>query len=109
MQADGQTDEITDPNAPATQVTNDTAGEEETKQPEESKEIIEVEQAVSVEDMDSRVLEAFYRSLIESVRPEDLPMEPADYKKNHFAEYTCDEFQLDLRKSSFKKIGKLLE
>lgn len=29
--------------------------------------------------------------------------------KNHFAEYSCDEFRLDLRKSSFKKIGKLLD
>ena len=39
----------------------------------------------------------------------DLPLEPSDYMKNHFAEYSCDEFRLDLRKSSFKKIGKLLE
>ena len=36
-------------------------------------------------------------------------MEPSDYMKNHFAEYTCDEFRLDLRKSSYKKVGKLLE
>jgi hypothetical protein len=36
-------------------------------------------------------------------------MEPSDYMKNHFAEYSCTEFRLDLRQSSFKKIGKLLE
>ena len=62
-----------------------------------------------VEDMDARILEAFYRSLLESVLDKDLPLEPSDYMKNHFAEYSCDEFRLDLRKSSFKKIGKLLE
>ena len=62
-----------------------------------------------VEDMDARILEAFYRSLLESVTDKDLPIEPSDYIKNHFAEYSCDEFRLDLRKSSFKKIGKLLD
>ena len=69
----------------------------------------EKEEDVPVEDMDVRIVEAFHRSLIESVKDEDLPLEPSDYMKNHFAEYSCDEFKLDLRKSSFKKIGKLLE
>ena len=69
----------------------------------------QVDENVSVEDMDARILEAFYRSLIESVKDEDLPLEPCDYMKNHFAEYSCDEFRLDLRQSSFKKIGKLLD
>ena len=59
--------------------------------------------------MDARILEAFYRSLLESVTDKDLPIEPSDYMKNHFAEYSCDEFRLNLRLSSFKKIGKLLE
>lgn len=59
--------------------------------------------------MDARILEAFYRSLLESVEAKDLPLEPSDYIKNHFAEYSCDEFKLNLRQSSFKKIGKLLE
>ena len=29
--------------------------------------------------------------------------------KNNFAEYSCTEFRLNLRQSSFKKIGKLLD
>ena len=67
------------------------------------------EENIPVADMDARILEAFYRSLLESVQDTDLPLEPSDYMKNHFAEYSCDEFRLDLRKSSFKKIGKLLD
>ena len=64
---------------------------------------------VPVADMDGRVLEAFYRSLLESVKDTDLPLEPSDYLRNYFYEYVCDEFQLNLKQSSFKKIGKLLE
>ena len=67
------------------------------------------EESVPVEEMDGRILKAFYRSLLESVTEKDLPLEPSDYMKNHFAEYSCDEFRLNLRLSSFKKIGKLLE
>lgn len=59
--------------------------------------------------MDARILEAFYRSLLESVEDTDLPLEPSDYMKSHLAEYSCDEFRLNLRQSSYKKIGKLLE
>jgi len=37
-------------------------------------------------------------------------MEPSDFQKNHFSEYSLEDSTLiDLRKSSFKKIGKLLE
>jgi hypothetical protein len=32
-----------------------------------------------VEDMDARVVEAFYRALLESVKDTDLPMEPSDF------------------------------
>ena len=38
-----------------------------------------------------------------------LALEPSDYMKNNFAEYSCTEFRLNLRQSSFKKIGKLLD
>ena len=76
---------------------------------EEVKEQEQEEVEVPVEDMDARILEAFYRSLLESVKDSDLPLEPSTYMKNNFAEYSCDEFRLDLRKSSFKKIGKLLD
>ena len=62
-----------------------------------------------MEDMDARILEAFYRSLLESVLDKDMPLEPSDYMKNNFAEYSCTEFRLNLRQSSFKKIGKLLD
>ena len=90
---------------------------EESKQAAAAEDDNQVEQAaaamdeenIPVADMDVRILEAFYRSLLESVQDTDLPLEPSDYMKNHFAEYSCDEFRLDLRKSSFKKIGKLLD
>lgn len=59
--------------------------------------------------MDARILEAFHRSLLESVKDADLPLEPSDYQRNYLHEYVCDEFQLGLKQSSFKKIGKLLE
>jgi len=59
--------------------------------------------------MDPRIIEAFYRSLLESVKDNSLPMEPSDFLKNHFSEYTCDQFKLNLKFSSFKKIGRLLE
>ena len=59
--------------------------------------------------MDARVLEAFYRSLIETVKDGDLPLEPSDYIRDYFSEFVCEEFQLSLKNSSFKKIGKLLE
>ena len=34
---------------------------------------------LSPEEMDKRIYEAFYRSLIETVKNEDLPMEPSDF------------------------------
>ena len=46
---------------------------------------------------------------MESLKDEDLPMEPSDFQKL-FNEYSLeDNTPIDLRKSSFKKIGKLLE
>ena len=59
--------------------------------------------------MDARILEAFHRSLMETIKDTDLPLEPSDYQRNHLHEYVCDEYQLNLKQSSFKKIGKLLE
>lgn len=59
--------------------------------------------------MDPRVIEAFYRSLLESVKDGSLPMEPSDFLKHHLSEYTCDLYKLNLKFSSFKKIGRLLE
>lgn len=54
-------------------------------------------------------MEAFRRTLFESIIDEDLPMEPSDFLKL-LQEYQLeDHTPLDMRKSSFKKIGKLLE
>lgn len=61
-------------------------------------------------EWDERVVEAFKRALFESVKDEDLPLEPSDFQKNHFKYYALeDSTEIDLRKSTFKKIGKLLE
>ena len=39
-----------------------------------------------------------------------LPMEPSDFQKHHFSNYALqDSTNIDLRKTSFKKIGKFLE
>ena len=68
---------------------------EETKAEVEQMQDAEVQ--IPVADMDGRVLEAFYRSLLESVKDADLPLEPSDYLRNYFYEYVCDEFQLNLK------------
>jgi len=59
--------------------------------------------------MDPRIVEAFFRSILESVKDSELPMEPSDFLKNHLGQYSADEFKLNLKFSSYKKIGKLLE
>ena len=65
---------------------------------------------LSVEEMDAIVVEAFYRSLHEGVVDSELPMEPANFMKKYFTEYHMnDGMAIDLRHSSYKKIGKLLE
>ena len=59
--------------------------------------------------MDARLVEAFYRCLVESVKDTDMPLEPSDFQKNHLNLYAGLEYKLDLRLSSFKRVGKLLE
>lgn len=59
--------------------------------------------------MDPRIEEAFIRCLLESVKDDLLPLEPSDFVKNHLAEYSCEQFKLNIKQSSFKKIGRLLE
>ncbi len=47
--------------------------------------------------------------MFEALKDEDLPMEPSDFYKL-LTEYTLDdETKIDIRKSRYKKIGKLLE
>ena len=65
---------------------------------------------MTTEEWDARVVEAFKRAIFESVEDNNLPMEPSDFQKNNFQEYSLEnKKQIDLRKSSFKKMGKLLE
>ena len=55
-------------------------------------------------------MEAFKRTLGECVADQDLPMEPSDLLKYHFQQYhMTDGAIIDLSKSSYKKIGKLLD
>lgn len=69
----------------------------------------EAEEVISAEEMDPRIIEAFYRSLLESVKDKDLPMEPSDLLGKHIAEFSCAEFKLNFKFTSWKKIGKFLE
>jgi len=56
------------------------------------------------------VIEAFYRSLHEGVQDSELPMEPATLTKKYLSEYHHnDGSAIDMKQSSFKKIGKLLD
>ena len=64
---------------------------------------------MSQEDMDARFVEAFYRSLMESVTDSMMPMEPSDFQKEHLNLYADPNYKLDFRLSSFKRVGKLLE
>ena len=64
---------------------------------------------MSQEDMDARFVEAFYRSLMESVVDTMMPMEPSDFQKEHLSLYADINYKLDFRLSSFKRVGKLLE
>ena len=70
----------------------------------------EEEPSIPVEEMDQIVIEAFYRSLHEGVQDSELPMEPANLIKKYLSEYHMNDGSvIDLKQSSFKKIGKLLD
>jgi len=49
----------------------------------------EKEEVIPADEMDPRIIEAFYRSCLESVKDSMLPMEPSDFLKNHLSEYSC--------------------
>ena len=51
------------------------------------------------EGWNERVLEAFQRTLIEAVGPEDLPMEPSDFQKLMQEYHLSDGSQIELKKS----------
>ncbi len=59
------------------------------------------------EEMDPRIIEAFYRSLEECVKDKDLPMEPSDFIKDCLNLYSDINYKLDIRMSSFKRVHSL--
>ena len=46
---------------------------------------------ISPEDMDALLIEAFYRSIMESVKDSDLPLEPSDLQNEHLSLYQTPE------------------
>lgn len=85
-------------------------GEEGKEEALEEEKEEEKETELTPEEWDLRVIEAFKRAIYESIKEVDLPMEPSDFMKNHLLEYQLEDFTpIDLRKTTFKKIGKLLE
>lgn len=59
--------------------------------------------------MDRRLEEAFVRVWIELIKDEELPMEASTFQKDFLSLYSDREFKLNLKDSSYKKIGKMLE
>lgn len=58
--------------------------------------------------MDPRIVEAFFRSIVEGIKDSDLPMEPSDLMKDHISLYADPNFKLDFRCSSFKRVSNRL-
>ena len=74
-------------------------------EPEEEEEKVELSQ----QEWDERIKEAVLRALYEIVESTDLPLEPSDFLKMMMEFSLDDGTKIDLKKTSFKKIGKLLE
>ena len=53
--------------------------------------LIEDVPKISPEDMDALLIEAFYRSIMESVKDSDLPLEPSDLQNEHLSLYQTPE------------------
>ena len=66
---------------------------------EEEKQVEDEKVEVTEEGWNERVLEAFQRTLIEAVGPEDLPMEPSDFQKLMQEYHLSDGSQIELKKS----------
>ena len=58
--------------------------------------------------MDARIVEAFYRCLLEEVQDYDLPIEPSDFQRDYLSLYADINYKLDLRVSSYKRVLKPL-
>ena len=84
--------------------------EEKKTEEKEEEEQKEQETELSAEEYDDRIIEAFKRAIFESITDKDLPLEPSDFQKNFLSQYSLeDQTKLDIKKSNFKKIGKLME
>ena len=63
-----------------------------------------------MEEMDEYVLEALKYSLVFLVKDQDLPLEPSKLLANYMLAINRPRMnKIDIRKSSFKKIGKFLK
>ena len=64
---------------------------------------------MTAEEWDARVDEAFKRTCIECFKDAEMPLEPSDFQKAMQEFHLNDSSKIDLKKSNYKKIGKLLE
>lgn len=55
--------------------------------------------------MDPRMTEAFFRSIVEDILDEDLPIEPSDLWKDHLNLYSDINYKLDFRSTSYKRVS----
>jgi len=69
----------------------------------------EQESQLPLEQIDRIVTEIFFKAITESVKEKDFPLEPSEFQRTHFNNYYCEDHKVDLRQSSYKRIGKLLE
>ncbi len=77
---------------------------------EESKDVLmpvesDEQRIVSVKEMDGRLEEAFLRAWVELIKNEDLPMEASTFQRDYLSLYADKDFKLELKQSSFKKVG----
>jgi len=63
--------------------------------------------SVSAEEMDPRMIEAFFRCIVESIATEDLPLEPSDLWKDHLSLYSDKDFKLDFKQTSWKRVSRI--
>lgn len=76
---------------------------------EEDNEEEKDENQVPVEVMDEYLMEAFLTSLKISVNDKDLPIDAGEYYSNHLLPCKREGIFIDVKKSSYKKIGKFLQ
>jgi len=55
--------------------------------------------------MDPRLIEAFFRSIVENINDNDLPIEPSDLQKDHLNLYSDINYKLDFKQTSWKRVS----